>query len=338
MLVRTGLFCGIGLLASLTVRAQHEPVALKIGDRAVTQTELSAAYKGYIAPEKDKRKTVDAFVQQFVDMQRRAMAARAAKMDTAAAFRRTLTMKKAALIRPLYLTPQELDSAALKVYTATKEETGGRPLLNVAAIFRYLPQNASPALQRREQQVADSLYNVLLKGGDFLALAAKYSSPEDVAVGCVPRWLETGRTWSDLEAQAYALQPGQISRPFLSVRGFYILKLFERQPFPAFEAVKPRLLNYMDANGVTLRLVREKFRKELKTTQPAVDSRQLQQQIESALLEKHPEVRRRLKGYEDALLSAEWMKLHPDSDRELALKYPAEIHEKVVRALEENKK
>lgn len=327
MFVKIGLFCGMSFLASFSVQAQTDVVAMQIGSRTVTREELAYAYKNYVATDKGRRKTVDLFVQQFTTIQRKAIAAREAKLDTSAFIRETMNIQKSKLLRPLYLTDAEKNEAALKVYTATKNEFKGKPLLKVVTIFRYLPQNATSERQQREQRLIDSLYNVLQRGGDFIALARRYSSSGESVEGYVPSWLATGTTWSDYETQAYMLKPGEYSKPFLAVRGFYIVKLLDERPFPTFEDVKPRLLKYMDNEGITLRLVQEKLGKESEKTRG-------KNERDSSLLSKYPVVRWQLKGFEDALLASEWDKQQESATEHLQLKYPVEVYEKVIRTLE----
>ena len=344
MFEKTGFFIGIGLMASMAVGAQDEAVALKIGQREVTRTELAAAYRNYVADGKDKRRTVDAFVRDYAVMQRKALAARAAGLDTTSAVRSILDVQKSRLLRPLFFTESEKEAAALKVYTDTKGEFDGKPLLKVAAIFRYLPQNASSQQVERERRLTDSLYNVLQKGGDFLALAKRYSDKDGQAgEGYVPSWLMTGRTWADYEAQAYTLKPGEYTKPFLAVRGFYIIKLLERQPFPTFESVKARLMRYMDGQGITARLAEEKFARMRKDTPANVTTAALRRQVEQGLWRANPAAFRQYRMYEDAVLAAAWEGRGTASGATtLEQRYPLTVNEKEVRSLEkdyqENKK
>lgn len=338
MFAKISAFFGIGLFVSLSIKGQDETVALKIGGREITRLELAEAYKGYVSTEKDKRKTVDAFVRRFIMVKRKAQAATAAKLDTTATVRTILDIQKSNLLRPLYLTEKEKDSVALKVYSATKEEFAGRALLKVATIFRYLPQNATPDRARREQRLTDSLYNVLLKGGDFLRLARQYSTPGvQPYESYVLSWLATGKTWTDYESQAYTLKTGEYTRPFLSVRGYYIVKLLEERPFPTFESVKPQLIRYMDANGITSQLIQRKLENEYHNSSLEIPFSRWRQQVELALWKKNPAAYRQYILYADAVLAAAWDKMKQDiSKADLEQLYPATVNERVVRTLEKD--
>lgn len=314
MFVKICLFCGLSLFALLPVKANEETVALQIGNRQFTTAELAYVYRNYVAADKEKSKTLDAFVQQFINLQRKAIAAREKKLDTIPSFREAVGVQRSRLIRPLLLSDAEKNAAALKVYTTTKEEFKGQDLLKVATIFRYLPQNATPVQEQCERSLVDSLYNVLLKGGDFIVLARKYTSPERFA-GYVPAWLSTGTTWREYETQAYTLKPGEYTKPFLGVRGFYIVKLLAREPFPTFESVKPRLLKYMENNGLLLKLMQTKSGNV------------------SDVLKKHPEINWQITSYEDALLASEWDKRQENVASDLVKTYPVVIHEKVLHSL-----
>lgn len=325
----------MSLFVSLPAGAQEDAVAVRIGTCPVTEGELAFAYKNYLATDKGRRKTVTMFLQDYIGLRRRALAAQEAHLDTASFIRASIGRQKARLLRPLYLTENEQESEALKIYNATKREFGGKPLLKVATIFRYIPQKAPAARVEAERQLMDSLYNVLLKGGDFQALASQYSSSKEAQAGYVPAWVTTGTTWRDYEETAYTLQPGEYSKPFLSVRGFYIVKLLSRQPFPTFEEVKPRLLHAMAEKGRTLRLVQEKFRREQNAAGVTSGTKVSRQEREDALLKANPAVEWQLRAYENALLAAEWNR-HPDlKAQDLSVKYPAKVNDKTVHALEQ---
>ncbi len=68
------------------------------------------------------------------------------------------------------------------------------------------------------------------KGGDFAALAKKYSQAASAANGGDMGWAHEGSLLPDIERTVSALKVGEISRPVMSIYGFHIFKLEGKRP------------------------------------------------------------------------------------------------------------
>jgi len=107
--------------------------------------------------------------------------------------------------------------------------------IKVAQILLSFPPGASPSAREQVRGQADSLYRVLLNGGDFAALARAYSSDNLTYQngGELPEF-GIGRYDSAFEATAFGLdRDGAISRPLLTEFGYHIIKRLSRKPFPS---------------------------------------------------------------------------------------------------------
>ncbi|HUB59393.1 MAG TPA: peptidylprolyl isomerase [Puia sp.] len=106
--------------------------------------------------------------------------------------------------------------------------------IKVAQILLAFPPGASPAAREQVRRRADSLYRVLMGGGDFAALARAYSSDNLTYQngGELPEF-GIGRYDSAFEATAFGLdRDGAISRPLATEFGYHIIKRLARKPFP----------------------------------------------------------------------------------------------------------
>jgi len=89
----------------------------------------------------------------------------------------------------------------------------------------------------------DSLYQRVLVGEDFGALANKYSDDKGSSVknGELP-WFGSGRMVPEFETAAFALkEKGNVSKPILSDYGWHIIKLIDKKGLPAYEDLKEEL-------------------------------------------------------------------------------------------------
>lgn len=89
----------------------------------------------------------------------------------------------------------------------------------------------------------DSLYQRVLAGDDFGALASKYSDDKGSSVknGELP-WFGTGRMVPEFETVAFALkEKGDVSKPIQSAYGWHIIKLIDKKGLAPFDELKAEL-------------------------------------------------------------------------------------------------
>lgn len=106
--------------------------------------------------------------------------------------------------------------------------------IKVAQILISFPPSATEAQKQEARHKADSLYDLLRKGGDFAALA-RNNSGDNLSYqqgGELPEF-GIGRYDSAFEATAFGLdRDGAISKPLPSEFGYHIIKRLGRNPFP----------------------------------------------------------------------------------------------------------
>ncbi len=82
------------------------------------------------------------------------------------------------------------------------------------------------------QTLANEIYDKLMNGGDFVELSKEYSIDSSGAGGGDLGWFGKGRMVTEFEDAAYALQPGEISKPVLSQFGWHIIQCIDRAERP----------------------------------------------------------------------------------------------------------
>ena len=99
----------------------------------------------------------------------------------------------------------------------------------------------------------DDLEKQLKNGGDFAALAKKYSEdPGSGSKGGDLDWVTRGQTVKEFEAAAFSLPLNQISQPVKTTYGYHILEVLEKQPARTipFEEARPVLIGQIRAQRV----------------------------------------------------------------------------------------
>lgn len=106
--------------------------------------------------------------------------------------------------------------------------------IKIAQILLAFPPDATDANKQQIKRKADSLYQLLLKGADFAAMAIENSNDNFSfqAGGDLPEF-GTGRYEAPFELAAFALQkPDDISAPILTEYGYHIIKKRGSYPVP----------------------------------------------------------------------------------------------------------
>ena len=140
---------------------------------------------------------------------------------------------------------------ARHLYDRTKKSIGFQGLIRPAEIFLRLPTQASNREQDRVAQRADSIWRALQGGADFSTLARKVSEDQRTAAqGGDMGWMQPQQSFVELEQAAYALQPGELSRPILAPDGYHIILMKERKQLEPFEVLKDDLVRSLQQQNV----------------------------------------------------------------------------------------
>ena len=122
--------------------------------------------------------------------------------------------------RNIEISESEIDDVLARI-----KRNQDKPRNNVQEIFLPVdnPQEANKVLDN-----ARKIIGALRNGASFEGLARQFSANASAANGGNLGWMSAGEMSSTLEDAINKMQPGQISAPIQTVRGFYILKLLGR--------------------------------------------------------------------------------------------------------------
>lgn len=238
-----------------------DPVVMTIAGKPVLRSEFTYLYNKNNTGDVMERKSVKDYVPLFVDYKLKVQAAMDARIDTLKSFQKELAAYRDQQVRLRMIDSTDIEAAARRIYENSRrriDDNGG--LVRVAHIFVRTPQKASEKEQSACKERIDSLYDVLLKGGNFSELAKRYSQdPRSAAQGGEIGYIAKGQTFKEVEDQAFSLDAGQISQPFLSPAGWHILKVEEKRKFFPYEQQRPIILKYIDRRGLRERIITKKI-------------------------------------------------------------------------------
>lgn len=250
-----------GLLCSLAVSAQvNDPVIMTVGGKPVLRSEFEYSYNKNNTDGVIDRKTVEEYVELFVNYKLKVAAALEEHFDTLTSFNKEYLEYRDQQIRPTLIDDADIEAEARKIYQSTKDRIGPDGLVEPAHILLRLAQQADAQTQSKVKQRADSIYNALLAGADFAEMARKYSEdPGSAQRGGSIGQISRGQTLKEFEDATFALKDGEMSKPVLSSVGYHIIKMIKHAEFPPFDSLREDIRNFIEARGLREAVINEKI-------------------------------------------------------------------------------
>jgi peptidyl-prolyl cis-trans isomerase C len=225
------------VFAGLAVRAQ-EGVVAKVDDKTITEADMRLAEAEIGSdlgslPDATKRRVLLEFL---IENQLFADAAEKQKLSAGTGFDERMQYWRRRALRDVYFDKSVKD-------TVSDAETKRFYEHQVGAMKAEDEVRARHILVESKDK-ARELYQKLLHGADFAALAKEHSKdPGSKDQGGELGFFSRGQMVPQFEEAAFRLQTGEVGEPFETQFGWHIVKLDERRQrtAPAFEAVKDRV-------------------------------------------------------------------------------------------------
>lgn len=150
------------LLCGSIANAQNDPVVMTINGHPVTRSEFEYSYNKNNSETVVDKKSVDEYVDLFINYKLKVQAAMDAGIDTTKSFRSEFLLYRNQQIRPSFINNTDIENEAWKIYKATQtrvDSLGG--LVRPAHILVGLRQNAPADAQAKAKERIDSIYNAL---------------------------------------------------------------------------------------------------------------------------------------------------------------------------------
>lgn len=288
---------------SVAYAQQEDPVVMKVNGVPVTRSEFEYSYNKNNSEDVIDKKSVDEYVDLFVNYKLKVAAAYDARLDTLSSFKREFAMYRDQQVRPAFVEDSALVAEAREVYDNTKERIGSRGLIKPAHILLYVEQKAPKDKLEKARLQADSIYNALKGGADFAGLARKFSKdPGSAKNGGELPWLQPGQTLKEFEDAAYALKKGEMSQPVLSPVGYHIILMKDRKQFEPFDTLKADILKFLEARGVRERVVDKKIAQLVSESGGKLTKEDVLANKTAELEAGDPDLKNLIREYHDGLL------------------------------------
>ena len=291
------------LLAAGAATAQDDPTVMTINGQPVARSEFEYSYNKNNAEGVIDKKTVEQYVDLFVNYKLKVAAALEARLDTLTSFKQEFAQYRDQQIRPSFVTDSDVEAEARKVYDNTKLAIGPRGLVRPAHIFLYLGQQATPEQQQQAKERIDSIYGALKAGADFADMARRLSQDRGSAAngGLLP-WIGSNQTLKEFEDKAYALKDGEMSEPFLSPAGYHIILMKGHKQLEPYDSLRSNILGFLEQRNVRERIARMRIDTIVAHSHGTLTREEVLARRADSLMALDPDLKNLIREYHDGLL------------------------------------
>ncbi len=296
------------LFAALTVcgtmgAQTDDPVVMVVNGEPVTRSEFEYSFNKNNSEGVIDKKSVDEYVDLFINYKLKVAAALDAKYDTLTSFKTEFAQYRDQQVRPAFVTDADMEAEAHKIYNKTVEQIGPDGMIRVAHILIRAQQQAPQSEWDAAKVRIDSIYNALKNGADFEELAKRVSQdPGSARQGGLLPFVQRGQLVKEFENAAYALQPGEMSGVIQSPYGYHVILMKERKMLEPFEYHHDAIVRYMEQRNVRDQVATQKVAQMVKDSNGKVTEEELLSKKAEELSAQDPDMKYLIKEYHDGLL------------------------------------
>ena len=301
--MKSKLLIGAMLLCGNIVFAQvDDPVVMKINGQPVSRSEFEYSFNKNNSEGVIDKKSVDEYVDLFVNYKLKVEAAKEARLDTLKSFLNEFAGYRDQQIRPAMITDADIEAEARRIYEETRSRIDGNGgMTKPAHILVMVKQKADEAQQKAAKERIDSIYNALQNGADLAELAKKCSDDKGTAAnGGELQWIAKGMTLKEFEDAAWALEKGQMSKPVLSPAGWHIILLKDKGNFFDYDSQRADIVRYIEQRGLREKIIDNKLdsigKAQNTTAEKVLEAKRLELEANDS------DLRNLIKEYYDGLL------------------------------------
>lgn len=291
------------LLCAGIAQAQDDPTIMTINGQPVSRSEFEYSYNKNNAEGVIDKKTVEEYVDLFINYKLKVMDAYEAHLDTLTSFKKEFATYRDQQIRPSFVTGEDVAKEAKVFYDQTKERIGPDGLIMPAHILIRIAQDAKDDVKAAAKVRIDSIYGALKNGADFAEMAKAVSQdPGTARNGGLLPWIEHNQTVAEFDEAAFALQVGEMSEPVLSPFGYHIILMKDRKQIEPFDTLKTNIIQFLEARKVRERLADTKIDEMVKSSEGKMTKEDVMSQKTKELEAKDSDLKNLIREYHDGLL------------------------------------
>ena len=297
------LLASLFMCAAANAQTVDDPVIMTVNGEPVLRSEFEYSYNKNNSEGVIDKKSIDEYVDLFINYKLKVCAALDAKMDTMQSFINEFHQYRDQQLRPLMVTDDDMEAEARKVYDETVKHIGPDGLIKTSHILLRVEQQAPQADWDAAKLRADSIYKALKNGADFAEMATKFSQdPGSARQGGQLPFVQHGQFVKEYEDAAFALQPGEMSEVVQSPFGYHIIRMDERKQMEPFEFHHDNILKWLEQRNARERIAAQKVDEMVKNSDGQLTKEQIMDQKADEFSANDTELKYLIREYHDGLL------------------------------------
>ena len=295
------IFAACLMSAAAMAQTAADPVIMVINGKPVPRSEFEYSFNKNNSEGVIDKKNVDEYVDLFINYKLKVEAALDAKYDTLQSFKDEFAQYRDQQVRPAFVTDEDVEAEARKIYDQTVERIGPDGLIQTAHILIRANQQAPQEEWDAAKVRIDSIYKALKDGADYSELATKLSQdPGSARQGGLLPFVQRGQFVKEYEDAAFALQPGEMSGIVQSPFGYHIILMKERKMLEPFEEHHDAILKFIEQRNMRDQIAKQKIDQLVKDS--GKTEAQLMEEKTAELTAKDDEMKYLVQEYHDGLL------------------------------------
>lgn len=296
------LFAALTVCGTMSAQTD-DPIVMVVNGDPVTRSEFEYSFNKNNSEGVIDKKSVEEYVDLFINYKLKVAAALDAKYDTLTSFKTEFAQYRDQQVRPAFVTDADMEAEAHKIYNQTVEQIGPDGLIRVAHILIRAQQQAPQSEWDAAKVRIDSIYQALKNGADFEELAKCVSQdPGSARQGGLLPFVQRGQLVKEFENAAYALQPGEMSGVVQSPYGYHVILMKERKMLEPFEYHHDAIVRYMDQRNMRDQIASQKVKQMVKDGNGQVTEAELMERKAAELSAQDSDMKYLIKEYHDGLL------------------------------------
>lgn len=296
------LSIAVCVLGAMQLNAQNDdPVIMTINGVDVPRSEFEYSYNKNNSEGVIDKKTLEEYVELFIDYKLKVFAAIDAHLDTMTSYKKEFVGYRDQQLYSSFVTDEDVEREAMKIYETTKNSIGSAGLIRPAHIFLHVPQSATSEEQAQIKQRADSILNALKNGADFEKLARTLSMDISTSQngGLLP-WIGPNQTLKEFEEAAYKLNVGELSNVVLSSFGYHIILLKDKKQLEPYEELRADIMKFIEQKNLRESIAKQNI--DLQAKEQNLTAEQILDSRAEELSAKDLETKYLIQEYHDGLL------------------------------------
>ena len=234
-------------MCSAALSAQEHNVVMTIDGEPIARSIFIDAYKQNYPNGVSSKKELYHFAERYAEYYLKHKVAAQQQQGITIDNRNKKTVSSAPIVKNNVAVSADIEQQARNIYNKIASEVSSKGgLVKLQDIHIYLSQRASKEDEKNAKDQIEAIYNKVKAGEDFGKLAQLYTQNTlyRATKGELP-WLAKGQTLSEFENVAFALSPGEVSKPFMSVDGYHLLYLQKKVDFLPYNEVRANIIDFI---------------------------------------------------------------------------------------------